>query len=87
MPSIGSTCSTSWSGPGRPPWWLAPFELLTDARRRCCESSPAAVGGALAAQWVVSEATMRSHVRSILGKLAVPSQLAAVAAAVESGWV
>jgi two-component system, NarL family, nitrate/nitrite response regulator NarL len=42
---------------------------------------------AIAADWFVSEATLRSHVRSVLGKLGVSSQLAAVTAAVRSGWL
>jgi DNA-binding NarL/FixJ family response regulator len=66
---------------------LAPFARLTP---REVEVLRALAGGssvgALAEAWVVSEATMRSHVRSILGKLGVPSQLAAVAAALRTGW-
>lgn len=41
----------------------------------------------IATNWVVSEATVRSHVRGVLTKLAVPSQLAAVVAARTSGWL
>jgi two-component system nitrate/nitrite response regulator NarL len=41
----------------------------------------------IAANWVVSEATVRSHVRGVLTKLAVPSQLAAVVAARTTGWL
>ena len=42
---------------------------------------------ALALEWYVSEATVRTHVRSILTKLGVSSQLAAVAAALRTGWL
>ena len=40
----------------------------------------------IAADWVVSEATVRTHVQGVLAKLGVRSQLAAVAAARRSGW-
>jgi DNA-binding NarL/FixJ family response regulator len=67
---------------------LGPFRQLT---AREAETLRALARGssvrAIAADWVVSEATVRSHVRSILGKLGVASQLAAVAAATRSGWV
>jgi DNA-binding NarL/FixJ family response regulator len=41
----------------------------------------------IAQQWFVSEATVRTHVRGLLTKLDVPSQLAAVAAALEANWL
>jgi DNA-binding NarL/FixJ family response regulator len=41
----------------------------------------------IARGWVVSEATVRSHVRGVLTKLNVGSQLAAVAAALDAGWL
>jgi DNA-binding NarL/FixJ family response regulator len=67
---------------------LAPFDQLTEREaetlRALARGSSVAV---IAREWVVSEATMRSHVRSILGKLGVSSQLAAVAAAVRVGWL
>jgi DNA-binding NarL/FixJ family response regulator len=67
---------------------LAPFERLTD---REAETLRALADGntvtGIALEWFVSEATMRSHVRSVLGKLGVSSQLAAVTAAVHSGWL
>jgi DNA-binding NarL/FixJ family response regulator len=67
---------------------LAPFERLTereaDTLRALAEGQTVA---AIAADWFVSEATMRSHVRNVLGKLGVSSQLAAVTAAVRSGWL
>jgi two-component system, NarL family, nitrate/nitrite response regulator NarL len=37
--------------------------------------------------WVVSEATVRSQVHAVLSKLAVRSQLEAVAAAARVGWL
>jgi DNA-binding NarL/FixJ family response regulator len=65
----------------------APFELLTEREAQTLRELVRGHSVAtIAAGWYVSEATVRSHVRSILGKLAVPSQLAAVAAAVETGW-
>jgi two-component system nitrate/nitrite response regulator NarL len=67
---------------------LGPFARLTN---REAETLRALARGrsvtAIASEWVVSEATVRSHVRSILGKLGVASQLAAVTAATRSGWV
>jgi DNA-binding NarL/FixJ family response regulator len=67
---------------------LAPFERLTEREaetlRALAEGQTVA---AIAAEWFVSEATMRSHVRNVLGKLGVSSQLAAVTAAVRSGWL
>jgi two-component system nitrate/nitrite response regulator NarL len=64
------------------------FEELTEReaqvlRALCAGSSVRDI----AASWVVSEATVRSHVRGVLTKLAVPSQLAAVVAARTSGWL
>jgi two-component system nitrate/nitrite response regulator NarL len=40
----------------------------------------------IADEWVVSEATVRTHVRSVLNKLGTKSQLAAVAMAARHGW-
>ncbi len=40
----------------------------------------------IAAETYVSLATVRSHIRAILQKLGVNSQLAAVAAASRAGW-
>ncbi len=42
--------------------------------------------GHIAREWVISEATVRSQVRSILSKLGVGSQLEAVALAMRAGW-
>jgi len=41
----------------------------------------------IAAEWVVSEATVRSQVRAVLSKLCVTTQLEAVALASRSGWL
>jgi DNA-binding NarL/FixJ family response regulator len=41
----------------------------------------------IAGDWVLSEATVRTHVRGVLVKLGVASQLAAVAAARRRGWL
>lgn len=64
------------------------FEELTEreaqALRALCAGSSVRD---IAASWVLSEATVRSHVRGILTKLSVPSQLAAVVVARTSGWL
>lgn len=65
-----------------------PFTRLTDRERATLiELSTGLSVHAIAARWVVSEATVRSHVRSVLSKLSVPSQLAAVALAARTGWL
>jgi two-component system nitrate/nitrite response regulator NarL len=67
---------------------LAPFERLTDRERDTLLALSTGLSvTAIAAAWVVSEATVRSHVRGVLAKLDVPSQLAAVAMALRSGWL
>jgi DNA-binding NarL/FixJ family response regulator len=67
---------------------LAPFESLTERERdvlaellRGCQVDD------IGRQLFVSEATVRTHVRGILLKLDVRSQLAAVARARDAGWV
>jgi two-component system, NarL family, nitrate/nitrite response regulator NarL len=66
---------------------LEPFTRLTV---RECEVLTELMAGlsaeAIATQAYVSLATVRSHIRSILLKLGVSSQLAAVAMASRSGW-
>ena len=66
---------------------LAPFEALT---RREAEVLGELLHGLsvneIANQAVVSVATVRSQVRSILAKLDVPSQVAAVGRARQAGW-
>ena len=67
---------------------LAPFERLTEREQAALAAM--AQGQSvheIAADWVVSEATVRTHVRGVLGKLDVRSQLAAVAVALRSGWL
>jgi DNA-binding NarL/FixJ family response regulator len=67
---------------------LAPFRRLTDREQ---ETLRALADGCsvreIADRWVVSEATVRTHVRSLLGKLGARSQLAAVAMALRAGWL
>lgn len=67
---------------------LAPFEALTPRE----QSVLAALGegehvDAIARRQGVASSTVRSHVRGVLGKLGVRSQLEAVALARESGWL
>ena|SRR5690242_17427742 len=65
-----------------------PFERLTEREREVLE---ALVEGRsvrdMADDWVVSDATVRTHVRGLLCKLNAPSQLGAVAAALRTGWL
>jgi two-component system nitrate/nitrite response regulator NarL len=65
-----------------------PFLRLTDRERSTLD----ALGEGLsvrdiADQWVVSEATVRTHVRGVLSKLGTGSQLGAVAMAFRHGWM
>lgn len=66
---------------------LAPFESLTsreqDVLRGLLDGHSAEE---IAADHVVALSTVRSHIKSLLRKLGVNSQLAAVALARESGW-
>ncbi|HEY2272602.1 MAG TPA: response regulator transcription factor [Jatrophihabitantaceae bacterium] len=67
---------------------FAPFATLTERERATLTALSRGLSvHSIAAEWVVSEATVRSHVRGVLCKLAVPSQLAAVALALRSGWL
>ena len=67
---------------------FAPFQQLTEREQ---DTLIALSNGMpvhrIATEWVVSEATVRTHVRGVLAKLGVPSQLAAVALALRSGWL
>lgn len=66
---------------------LEPFARLTEREQQTLRAL--AAGRAvreIADDWVVSETTIRSHVRTILAKLGAHSQLAAVAMGIRSGW-
>jgi DNA-binding NarL/FixJ family response regulator len=66
---------------------LAPFRRLTQRERETLALLAQGRSVAeIARSWVVSEATVRTHVRSLLCKLDVASQLGAVAAAARCGW-
>jgi DNA-binding NarL/FixJ family response regulator len=65
-----------------------PFERLTTRERQVLlELSNGNSVGTIAAQWVVSEATVRTQVRGVLTKLGATSQLEAVAMALRGGWL
>lgn len=67
---------------------LAPFRLLTDKERTVLELLDAGFTAKdIAADQYTSMSTVRSHVRSILMKLGVHSQLAAVAKARDASWI
>jgi DNA-binding NarL/FixJ family response regulator len=67
---------------------FAPFQQLTDREQDTLIAlSNGMAVHRIASEWVVSEATVRTHVRGVLAKLGVPSQLAAVALALRSGWL
>lgn len=66
---------------------LAPFSSLTPRERAVLAKLTAGQSvEAIAADWVVSSATVRTQVRAVLTKLGVRSQLAAVAKARAAGW-
>lgn len=63
------------------------FDRLTARERQVLRALVRGVSvAAMAEEWVVSEATVRSQVRGVLTKLGVGSQLEAVAEAVRHGW-
>ena len=65
-----------------------PFARLTDRERDTLQAlARGRTVHEIANSWVLSEATVRTHVRSVLAKLNVPSQLAAVSLALRSGWI
>lgn len=67
---------------------LAPFESLTTREQQVLRAlSVGMTVPRIADAWVVSQATVRSQVHAVLRKLAVRSQLEAVAAATRVGWV
>lgn len=66
----------------------APFEALTRREREVLAELGAGKSvDAIAHEWVVSPATVRTQVRGVLTKLDVKSQLAAVAKARDAGWL
>lgn len=66
---------------------LEPFRSLTPRERELLDMlSDGRPAVAIADRWYVSLATVRSHIRSLLSKLDVHSQLEAVAKAREAGW-
>ena len=66
---------------------LAPFKMLTPRERAVLAGlAQGQRAESLAAAAVVSEATVRSQIRSVLAKLGVNSQLEAVALAWAVGW-
>jgi DNA-binding NarL/FixJ family response regulator len=66
---------------------LAPFAQLTDRENQVLhELMRGKSADEIAAATYVSIATVRTHIRSILQKLGVSSQLAAVALAIQAGW-
>jgi DNA-binding NarL/FixJ family response regulator len=67
---------------------LAPFERLSAREDQVLRAlAEGRTVGAIAQGWFLSEATVRSQVRSILTKLGVTSQLEAVAEAHRCGWL
>lgn len=67
---------------------MAPFESLTEREQATLiELAEGRSVTDIARSWVVSEATVRSHVRGVLTKIGAPSQLGAVAAALRAGWL
>ena len=67
---------------------LAPFDQLTPREQDTLRSMAHGLTVSdIAQDWVVSETTVRTHVRGVLGKLEVRSQLGAVAAALRTGWL
>ena len=67
---------------------LEPFARLTERERDTLQAlARGQTVHEIAYEWVLSEATVRTHVRSVLAKLNAPSQLAAVSIALRSGWL
>lgn len=77
-----------WSARERESAAQEPFDRLTAREQQVLrELGNGKVVGAIAEEWFVSEATVRSQVRGVLTKLGVGSQLEAVALAVRVGWL
>ncbi len=67
---------------------MAPFESLTERERATLVAlSDGMTVNQIARAWTVSQATVRSHIQRILCKLAVGSQVQALALAMHSGWL
>lgn len=67
---------------------LAPFDRLTIREQEALRAMGSGDSVTdMAHRWVVSETTVRSHVRGVLSKLSVRSQLGAVALALRTGWL
>lgn len=66
---------------------MAAFAMLTQREQETLSLLAAGQGaGEIAELWEVAMPTVRSHIRSVLAKLGVTSQLQAAAMARESGW-
>jgi DNA-binding NarL/FixJ family response regulator len=66
----------------------AQFDRLTKRERQVLrELSNGKSVGAIASEWFVSEATVRTQVRGVLVKLGVGTQLEAVSRALRAGWL
>jgi DNA-binding NarL/FixJ family response regulator len=67
---------------------LAPFRALTEREDATLRAlADGLTVPEIAKDWVVSEATVRTHVRGVLTKLGATTQLAAVATARRAGWL
>lgn len=66
---------------------LAPFERLTGREQQVLTALTRGMTARdIASEWFVSYETVRTQIRSILGKLGVHSQIEAVAMAQQAGW-
>jgi DNA-binding NarL/FixJ family response regulator len=67
---------------------FAPFVALTDRERATLRALAQGLSvRQIAESWVVSEATVRSHVQRVLIKLGAGSQVQAISLALQSGWL
>ena len=81
-------CATIWPEPAGARAALRAVRTADRSRTgHAARAEPGQSVHDIAERWVVSEATVRSHVRAVLAKLDAPSQLAAVALALHSGWL
>lgn len=65
-----------------------PFDRLTEREQQVLRAlADGRHVAQIAKEWFVSESTVRTQVRGILGKLGAGSQLEAVALALKSGWL